>query len=302
LELGCLRKNFQMNIIDDIKRQYQFGGINQRLIFWNIGCFLVSLVFFYRFSIGIFSHPNWLALSSDSSISFVFPWTFLSYSFLHAGLLHLIFNLIVLNFSGRLFLTFFNEKQLFGVYVLGAIFSGLFFVFFYYFFRLSNVLLVGASASIMAILFATATYSPLMNVRLLLIGNVKLWHIALAILVIDVLQIGLSNTGGHISHLAGALFGFLFVSLVKQGTDMTKIVSKTTAFFTRIFSKKAKKKYTPFKKVYVNKKAKNTFSEKTKFDKNKNQQLIDQLLDKISRSGYQSLTKEEKDFLFQQKD
>jgi len=290
-----------MNIIDDIKRQYQFGGVNQRLIFWNIGCFLVSLIFFYRFYIGIFNYPSWLALSSDSTRSLIFPWTFLSYSFLHGSLLHLIFNLIVLNFSGRLFLTFFSEKQLFGVYVLGAIFSGLFFVLVYCIFPLGNALLVGASASIMAILFATATYSPLMNVRLLLIGNVKLWHIALAILVIDVLQIGLGNTGGHISHLAGALFGFLFVWLLKQGTDATKIVSNTVDFFTRFFSKKPQKKYTPFKKVYVNKKTKNTFSEPTKFDRNKNQQLIDQILDKISRSGYQSLTKQEKDFLFQQK-
>jgi len=290
-----------MNIIDDIKQQYQFGGVNQRLIFWNIGCFLVSLVFFYRFSIGIFSYPNWLALSSDSSISFVFPWTFLSYSFLHAGLLHLIFNLIVLNFSGRLFLTFFSEKQLFGVYVLGAIFSGLFYVLVYLFLSYGNALLVGASGSIMAILFAAATYSPLMNVRLLLIGNVKLWHIALAILVIDVLQIGLGNTGGHISHLAGALFGFLFVWLLKQGTDLTKIVSSTIDFFTRFFRKKTQKKYTPFREVYVNKKTKNTFSTTTKLDKNENQRLIDKILDKISSSGYQSLTKEEKDFLFQQK-
>jgi len=290
-----------MNIIDDIKQQYQFGGITQRLIFWNIGCFLVSLIFFYQFSIGIFDYPDWLALSSDSTTSLIFPWTFLSYSFLHAGLLHLIFNLIVLNFSGRLFLTFFNEKQLFGVYVLGAIFSGLFYVLAYLFLSFGNALLVGASGTIMAILFATATYSPFMYVRLLLIGNVKLWHIALAILVIDVLQIGLGNTGGHISHFAGAVFGFLFVSLLRQGIDITKIVSKTIDFLPVILKKKSKKRYTPFKEVFVNKKTKNKFSGTTKFDKNKNQQLIDQILDKISRSGYQSLTKEEKDFLFQQK-
>jgi len=288
-----------LNILEDIKQQYRFGGVNQRLIFWNIGCFLVSLIFFYRFSIGLFDYPSWLALSSDRAVSFVFVWTFLSYSFLHAGLLHLVFNMIVLNFSGRLFLTFFNEKQLFGLYVLGAIFSGLFYVLSYVFLSFGNALLVGASSSIMAILFATATYSPLMNVRLLLVGNVKLWHIALVILVIDVLQIGVGNTGGHISHLAGALFGFLYVWLLKKGTDLTKIVSKTVDFIMGIFSKKPKKKYTPFKEVYVNKKT--TTTQKTRFDKDKNQQIVDKILDKISNSGYQSLTKEEKDFLFQQK-
>lgn len=288
-----------MNILDDIKQQYRFGGINQKLIFWNIGLFLVSLIFFYKFSTGRFAYPSWLALSSDFSVSLPFAWTFVTYSFLHGGVLHLIFNLIVLNFSGRLFLTFFSEKQLFGVYVLGAVFSGLVYVLAYTFFPFGNALLVGASASIMAILFATVTYSPLMTVRLLLIGYVKLWHIALVILVVDILQIGLNNTGGHISHLAGALFGFLFVIFLKKGTDFTKIISKITDFFQELFSKKTKKKYTPFKEVHVNKKT--TYNTSPKFQKDKNQQQIDEILDKISRSGYDSLTKEEKEFLFRQK-
>lgn len=289
-----------MSILDDIKQQYRFGGINQKLIFWNIGCFLISLVF-YKFSIGRFIFPNWLALSSDFSVSLPFAWTFVTYSFLHGGALHLIFNLIVLNFAGRLFQTFFSEKQLFGVYVLGAVFSGLAYVLAYTFFPLGNALLVGASASIMAILFATVTYSPLMTVRLLLVGYVKLWHIGLVILLIDILQIGLTNTGGHISHLAGALFGFLFVKLLKQGTDLTKIISKITDFFVGIFSKKTTKRYTPFKEVHINKKKNSSVSQSPKFEKDKIQQQIDEILDKISRSGYESLTKEEKDFLFRQK-
>src|SRR5690606_33509273 len=120
----------------------------------------------------------------------------------------------------------------------GAIFSGLVYVLAYTLFSLGDAILVGASASIMAVLFATVTYAPLMTVRLLLIGYVKLWHIALAILVIDILQIGLNNTGGHISHLAGALFGFLFVTLLKQGVDLTKFISRIVGFVKGIFSKK----------------------------------------------------------------
>ncbi len=288
-----------MNILDDIKQQYRFGGMNQKLIFWNIGLFLLSLVFFYQFSLGRFHYPAWLALSSNIKTSFVFPWTFVSYSFLHGGALHLIFNLIILNFAGRLFQTFFSAKQLLGVYILGAIFSGLVYVLAYTLFSLGDAILVGASASIMAVLFATVTYAPLMTVRLLLIGYVKLWHIALAILVIDILQIGLNNTGGHISHLAGALFGFLFVLLLKQGTDLTKIISRISDFFQGIFSNKKQKRYTPFKEVHINKKA--SVVTNPKFQKDKNQQQIDEILDKISRSGYDSLTKEEKDFLFSQK-
>src|SRR5690554_1030978 len=239
-----------MNILDDIKQQYRFGGMNQKLIFWNIGLFLISLVVFYQFSIGRFHYPSWLALSSNAGTSFVYPWTFITYSFLHVGLLHLVFNLIVLNFAGRLFQTFFSEKQLFGVYILGAIFSGLIYVLAYMFLPLGNALLVGASASVMAILFATVSYAPLMTIRLLLIGYVKLWHIAAVILVLDILQIGLNNTGGHISHLAGAFFGYMFIFLLKRGTDLSKV----TNFVFSIFSKnKNKKNYTPFKKVHVNK-------------------------------------------------
>ncbi len=286
-----------MSILDDIKQQYKHGGINQKLIFWNIGLFLLSLIFFYKFKDKRFLYPDWLALSSDYTTSLLFFWTFITYSFLHGGVFHLLFNLIVLNFAGRLFLTFFSEKQLLGVYLLGAIFSGLIYVLAYTFIpELSNAPLVGASASITTILFATVSYSPLMTVRLLLIGYVKLWHIAAVIVVLDILQIGLSNTGGHISHLAGALFGFVFVTLLSLGTDLTQIVNKVTHFFTKKNKRKSYKKYTPFKKVHINKQP----TPKPN-NKNKNQQQIDEILDKISHSGYDSLTKEEKDFLFRQK-
>jgi len=183
------------SIIDDLKRQYKFGGIAQRLIYWNIACFLVSLLFFYQFNVGAFDFPHWIALSSDPSIFITKPWTLLSYAFFHDGFGHIFFNMIVLNFSSTFFLTFFSPKQLLGLYVLSAIFAGIAFVLGYYFLNFSASI-VGASAAIMAILVATTTYSPLMNVRLLLIGNVKLWHITLVIIVIDLMQIRLKILAG----------------------------------------------------------------------------------------------------------
>ncbi len=117
-----------MAILNDLKLQYKMGGVVQKLIFWNIGVFILSLVFFYSFKTGAFHYPDWLLLSSDSSTFLKNPWTVITYMFLHAGFLHLLFNLMVLNFSGRLFTTFFTERQLFGVYILGGIFSGLVFV------------------------------------------------------------------------------------------------------------------------------------------------------------------------------
>ncbi len=282
------------SIIDDLKRQYKFGGMAQRLIYWNIACFLVSLVFFYQFKVGAFDFPNWVALSSEPLVFLTRPWTLLTYAFFHDGFGHVFFNMIVLNFSSTLFLTFFNQKQLLGLYVLSAIFAGFMFVLGYYFLNL-NASIVGASGAIMAILVATTTYSPLMNVRLLLIGNVKLWHITLVILIIDLMQIRLDNSGGHIAHLAGAFFGFVFVKLLENGTDLSKIVSSIIDFFVNLF---AKSPSTPFKKVHKNYKKPAEKNISRIVTKDKTQQQIDEILDKISRSGYDCLTKEEKEFLF----
>jgi membrane associated rhomboid family serine protease len=282
------------SIIDDLKMQYKFGGMAQRLIYWNIACFIVSLVFFYQFKFGVFDFPNWIALSSEPLVFITKPWTLLTYSFFHDGFGHIFFNMLVLNFSSSLFLTFFNQKQLLGLYVLSAIFAGIAFVLGYYLLNLSASI-VGASGAIMAILVAATTYSPLMNVRLLLIGNVKLWHITLVILVIDLMQIRLDNSGGHIAHLAGAFFGFIFIKLLESGTDLSKIVSTIIDFFVNLFSKSPS---TPFKKVHKNYKKPIVKPVSKIVTKDKTQQQIDEILDKISRSGYDCLTKEEKEFLF----
>jgi membrane associated rhomboid family serine protease len=282
------------SIIDDLKMQYKFGGMAQRLIYWNIGCFLVSLLFFYESSDGEFHFPNWIALSSEPLVFITKPWTLLTYAFFHDGFGHIFFNMIILNFSSTLFLTFFTQKQLFGLYVLSAIFAGIAFVLGFYFLNISASI-VGASGAIMAVLVATTAYSPLMNVRLLLIGNVKLWQITLVILVLDLMQIRVANTGGHIAHLAGALFGFVFIKLLQNGTDLSKIVSNLLDFFVNLFKKSPTK---PFKKVHKNYKKPTEKSVSRIVTKDKTQQQIDEILDKISRSGYDCLTKEEKEFLF----
>lgn len=283
-----------MNIIDDLKLQYKLGGIVIKLIFWNVVCFLVSLVFFYQFKVGAFDFPSWIALSSDPSNFIMKPWTFLTYAFFHDGFWHLLFNMVVLNFSSTLFLTFFTPKQYLGLYVLSAIFAGIAFVAGYFLLNL-NSSIVGASAAIMAILVATTTYHPLMNLRLLLIGNVKLWHITFVIILLDLMQFRLGNTGGHISHLSGALFGFIYIKLLKNGIDLSTIVSRVLDFFTNLFKKNAA---SPFKKVHKNYSRPVEKSNSRIITKDKTQQQIDEILDKISQSGYDSLTKAEKEFLF----
>ena len=282
-----------MNIIEDIKSQYRTGGIVQKLIFWNIGIYLLSLIFYYNFSFGNFNFPSWLALYSNFD-DFVFsPWTLFSYMFLHAGFLHLLFNMMVLHFSGRLFETYFTQKQLFGLYILGGIFSGIAFLVSFLLIGKSSVL-VGASGAIMGLLIATATYAPFMQIRLMLIGVVKLWQVAFVIVLLDLIQLPLENSGGHLAHLAGALFGFLYIKMLNSGTDVSKLISSVQEFFENILRPKKK---TPFKKVHKNK-SNPSSSSFAKKEKSMDQKKIDDILDRISQSGYDSLTKEEKEFLF----
>jgi len=283
-----------MNILDDLKLQYRLGGIAMRVIYWNVACFLISLIFFWPGFTGGFNYPSWLALSSDPQVFMFKPWTFLTYAFFHFDFWHLLFNMLVLNFASNLFLTFFTQKQYLGLYILSALFAGVVFSLSFYF---SNIYgsIVGASAAIMAILVAATTYSPLMNVRLFLFGNVKLWHITGVILILDLVQFRSGNMGGHISHLAGAFFGFIYIKLLQNGTDLSIIVSKTLDFFANLFRKSPS---TPFTKVHKNYKKPTERSTSRIVTKDKTQQQIDEILDKISQSGYDCLTKEEKEFLF----
>ena len=201
---------------------------------------------------------------------------------------------MVLHFSSRLFLTFFTQKQYLGLYLLSAVFAGFIYVLSFYILGYSSTM-VGASGSIMALLVAATTYQPLMEIRLLLIGNVKLWHITGVLLLLDLLQIQLGNTGGHIAHLSGAFFGFIYIKLLQNGTDLSRIVTSVIDFFANLLSPK---KRTPFKKVHVNPKKPVAKQAGKIVTKDKTQQQIDEILDKISQSGYDSLTAEEKEFLF----
>jgi len=294
-----------MSILNDIKMEYRMGGIVQRIIFWNIGLFILPLILFGILSLSgthlpafdwrISNGQDWFSLSSNPEYLIWKPWSLFTYAFLHGGVGHIFFNMLMLFFAGRLFLTFFTQKQFFGLYVLSSIFAGLLYILSYNIlpvFAGQNSYMVGASASIMAILFGAAAYAPMYQVRLLLIGTVKLWHIAALYLALDLIYISAENSGGHIAHIGGALSGYLYIVLLKSGTDLSKGISAIIDFFANLFKPK---KSTPFKKVHKNPQPQQRPAAKTK---DLTQKQIDDILDKISKSGYDSLTKDEKDFLF----
>jgi membrane associated rhomboid family serine protease len=289
-----------MSILDDLKLQYKIGNITVRLIFWNLLLFAVPSIVFgvlQLFHVRI-DYLNFVSLSTDWSDLLWKPWSILSYAFFHLGIFHIIFNMLMLHFVGQLFLTFFTQKQLFSVYVIGAVFSGLVYMLGYLILpalTTVNTSMVGASAAVMAILMATVSYQPFMEVRLFIFGNVKLWQIALVLIVLDLIQLPMNNTGGHIAHLSGALFGYIYTKFLQNGIDLG---SGLNSFTQRIASFFSNQDASPFKKVHVNPKKPILKRESKVVAKDKTQQQIDEILDKISQSGYDSLTSEEKEFLF----
>ncbi|ARV13980.1 rhomboid family protein [Polaribacter sp. SA4-12] len=281
-----------MSIIDKIKSSYKSGTIVEKLIYVNLAIFIFTLftsVFQDLYKGEMNFIVEWFSLDNSFSSLLSKPWTIISYGFLHADFLHILLNLITLYFIGNLFIEYFTQKKLLTFYVLGTLFGGILFLLSMNYFPLfegQSAVLVGASAGISAIFIGLTTYIPNYELKLRFIGFVKLWHLAAIWVGLDVLALSGGNAGGHFAHLGGALFGFLYVN--KATNKDLKIWDKITSLFT------SKKK--PFKTVYKSPKR----AKKPVQNSSLNQQQIDGILDKISKSGYDTLTKAEKEFLFKQ--
>ncbi|WP_299014268.1 rhomboid family intramembrane serine protease [uncultured Polaribacter sp.] len=282
-----------MGFIDNIKYKFNTGSIIEKLIYINVGIFAVTLLL--TIAQGLFrGQPTfiveWFALDDNLSELFTKPWSLISYGFLHSGFIHLLFNMIGLYFIGNLFIQYFTQKQALQFYLLGTLFGGFFYLFSQNYFPLfegSSSRLVGASAGVSAIFIGLATYMPNYQINVRLLGYIKLWHLAAVWLAFDLVGLIGPNAGGSFSHLGGSLFGFLFVNQASN---------KKIDIFGSIFSI-FKRKEKPLQTVYKAKtKSKNTTTTPT----NNNQKKIDEILDKISKSGYDTLTKAEKEFLFKQ--
>lgn len=287
-----------MNFREKILYRFQLLNVAEKLIALNVLFFVLPLLintFLYLFKIPIDSYIIWFQLSSSFGELVFKPWTLITYSFLHSGFFHLFFNMYIFLFASRLFLNLFKSNSLLNVYFLGIIIGGLLFLFSYNFFPVfenSKPYMIGSSAGVMSLLIFMSTYSPYLEVRLILL-NVKLLYIGIAFIILDVIQIPYGNAGGHIAHLGGALLGFIYANKLKNGVDIglpfERIVFKVSTLFQ--FNK------TKMNMVYKNKSAKKSIGRNDN-DSETNQKKIDEILDKINSSGYESLSKKEKDFLF----
>lgn len=288
--------------INDIKNQYKSGSILIKLIFVNVAIFLgvhlFGLIFwFFRISNGSQLVVKWLALPADVSELLFKPWTIVSYMFLHEGFLHILFNMIVLYFGGTIFLNYLSGKKLVVTYLLGGFAGGLIYILAFnllpIFDKVYTVsIALGASASVMAILVAAATYVPNYIVRLMFLGDVKFKHIAIGYVLLDLISIPQSNAGGHIAHIGGALFGFFYIQQLKKGKDFTLGFSRFLDMLKSMFRPSKKMK------VVYKKQSKTKTDQAYNNQKIDNQKKVDAILDKISKSGYESLSGEEKAILF----
>ncbi len=284
-------------IFINLKRTFQSGNILAKLIYINVGLFvlirLLSLVF-TLFNLGGFPFLQYLQVPSSPELLLFRPWTLITYMFTHFDFLHILFNMLWLYWFGGLFLNFFSERQLGGLYILGGIAGAILFLVAYNLFPFfqqvaQSSYLMGASASVMAIVFAVSFYRKDLEIGLFLIGRVKLIYLALFTFVIDLLAITSDNAGGHIAHIGGALFGIWFASRIKKGKDLTAPMNRVIDWFVNLGKPKPKMRVTYKRK-------------ETDYDYNarKHQETadLDAILDKLKRSGYESLSSEEKKKLF----
>ncbi len=295
----------QQALFAEIRHFFLKGSVLARLIGINVAVFiLISLfrVFFFLWNIEGAGDAltHWLGVSSNMHVILHRPWTLLSYMFLHLEFFHILFNMVVLYVGGRLFSDFIGADRLTATYLIGGLFGALFYVASFNIFPAfqdvrSYAVALGASASVLAVFIAIAVYMPNYQLPLLLLGRIRLKYIALFFVILDVISIDKGNPGGHLAHLGGALWGFLYASMLKKGKDPALVIGFYLEKIGRIFQRK------PRFTVEYNRDRAPTDDEYNR-QRVEHQKRIDHILDKISQNGYESLTKEEKDILFKMGD
>lgn len=287
-------------IFTNLKRNFQRGSIPVKLIYINVGVFLVIRlvgVVCLLFNTPEISVLDYLELPSSVSTLLHKPWTLFTYMFTHQDILHILFNMLWLYWFGAIFLRFFTERQFSGLYILGGLAGAALFVLTYntlpYFRSVAPFsALIGASASVMAIVFAVSFYRKELEINLFLFGRIKLIYLALGTLVIDFLAVTSENAGGHIAHIGGALFGIFYASQMSKGKDLTTPINKILDWFVNLRKPKSKMRVT-YRRGETGES-----DQDYNYRKNKERENIDLILEKLKRSGYESLSNEEKKKLF----
>jgi membrane associated rhomboid family serine protease len=305
------------SIFEDIRYQFNYGTMTNRLIIVNFAVFFVLVIL--RLFTSLFQVPFYdgiveffMAPSSIANLVWK-PWSLISYMFLHEDLFHVLFNMIIFYVFGRILNDFIGNRKILPLYIYGGLAGAGLYILAYNLFpalvpHSESSQMLGASAAVMAIMLATVTLRPNFTLFLVFLGAVRIKYIAAFFLLIDLVSISnLENAGGHIAHIGGAFFGYFFIKQLQVGSDWSlgfnNMIDNLSASFKKEpkivyknenFEKEQKKK----KKKAEKRRAKTSSTANNAFYGSSQQDRIDNILDKISESGYDSLTKEEKEFLF----
>ncbi|MDX9810916.1 MAG: rhomboid family intramembrane serine protease [Bacteroidales bacterium] len=290
-----------MGIWDDIKRTFHNGSYLVRLIIINVAVFifltLVAIAGYLLNKQGLAAGAvNIFSVPASPEALLLRPWTLITYMFTHKDIWHILFNMLWLYWFGTIFLHYIDQKKLVAVYLLGGISGAILYIISFNIFpaftgMVADSSAIGASASVMAVVIAIAVYVPDYTVNLFLLGRIKIKYMALAIFILTSFMDFSVNSGGKIAHIGGALFGYLYSGNLRKGRDIGKWINLIIDRIVTLFKPKKKMKVTYKKPV-------NDYD----FNKQKadHQNRINAILDKISKGGYESLTKEEKDLLFRE--
>ncbi|UCG28198.1 MAG: rhomboid family intramembrane serine protease [Bacteroidales bacterium] len=288
-----------MNLFEEIKSSFKQGSTLIQLIYLNLGVFiLVKIIqmFYILFAApqGFESFIRWFAVPSYLPELIRKPWTLITYMFLHEGFLHILFNLLWLFWFGKIFLEYLDQKKLVSVYLLGGLVGAVLYIISFNVFPVfQNVVeesvALGASAAVIAVVIAIVIYVPNHTVYLLFIGPVKIKYIGILIFLVTSILDFSSNTGGKIAHIGGAILGFIYTNQYRKGKDIGRGLNRLLDRLYTLIKPRKKLKVT-------HKKPMNDYE--YNLNKAKEQQEINRILDKISKGGYDSLTKEEKETLF----
>jgi membrane associated rhomboid family serine protease len=291
------------SLIDDIQQQFRVGNMVTRLVFLNLAAFLTLGIFRLVLWLGnagvvpgfYYQIRKYLTLSSDPWFDLTHPWVFITAIFLHEGLWHLIWNMVFLYWFGRIVGDLIGNHRVWPIYFMGGLVGGLCFILgasFLPYGQGGEVYALGASGSVMALVLAAGMIAPDYRLHLLIIGEVSLKYIVAVLVIIDMISLSNNiNTGGHLAHLGGAFFGYLFVVLLRQGYDLSLGLNQLMEKLERLFQKRR-----PQPKI-VYRKPVGTENPSKKPAKASGAAELDLILDKIKHKGLDSLTEEERKFL-----
>ena len=294
-------------MFENLYKKYRGSDVVGKFIFVNVALYVLLLfigVFSVLFNAGSLSADvlSFVELPASLGELALRPWTVFTYMFIHAGLWHILWNMLALYFFGKIFLNFYSVRHFVGIYILGGLFGALFFVLAYNLFPyfgpyLPFSRLVGASAAVLAVVVAAAVRSPQYRINLMFVGSVKLSTFALVVVAMSFLMLSGENAGGNFAHLGGAFAGWLVADMLNKGRDLTQVVNGPIDWVSSLIVRlrTPRKKKTKFTYTRGGRSADYEYNARKKADEAE----VDRILEKVKKGGYASLSEEEKKRLFE---